>query len=97
MKVQEFIKAVNDGKFYSLCEVEDEIKNCPKKVASGLDFDEHRWYSITTDVYECEDGFVGARGCSQLKSEMMDWSDACVETFASEYEAIQTITYRPKK
>lgn len=97
MKVAEFIEAVNNGNFCSLWQVEDEIENCPKKVASGLDFDEYRWYSITTNVYECEDGFVGVRGCSQLKSEMMDYSDACVETFASEYEAVQAITYKPKK
>lgn len=97
MKVQEFIEAVNNGKFHSLWEVGDEIENCPKIVASGLDFDEHRWYSITTDVYECEDGFVGVRGCSQLKSEMMDWYDAGEETYAEEYEPVQVTTYRPKQ
>lgn len=97
MKVAEFIEAVNNGKFNSLWEVEDEIENCPKAVATGLDPDNHRWYIVSTNVYECEDGFVGVTGCSMLKSEMMSWKDAMVETFASEYEAVQTITYKPKK
>lgn len=97
MKVAEFIEAVNNGKFCSLWQVEDEIENCPKEVAYRLDMEEHRWYSIFTNVYECEDGYVGVRGCGQLKSEMMDYSDAFVKTYAEEYEAVQTITYRPKQ
>lgn len=99
MQVQELIDFINEAHFPSLWEADDEIQakfGKQKKVASGLNFDEHRWYSISTDVYQCEDGYVGVTGCSQLKSEMMSWSDADVITRAEEYEAVQTVTYKRK-
>lgn len=96
MKVWEFIDKVNDLKAYAIWQVEDEIDDRPKLVAEGLDFDEHRWYSTSVSVYECEDGFVGVWGCSQLKSETMDWEDAGVICKASEYVEKQTVTYVPK-
>lgn len=100
MKVQELITFVNEGGFPSLWDADEVIDKKfgkQKKVASGLNFDEYRWYSITTDVYQCEDGFVGVTGCSQLKSETMCWSDADVITYAKEYEAVQTVTYKRKQ
>lgn len=100
MKVQELIDFIGENTFYSLYDAEDAIKGkfgSFTKVESDLDFDEHRWYSITTDVYQCEDGYVGVTGCSQLKSEMMSWEDANEIASASEYEVVQTVTYRRKK
>ena len=99
MKVQEVIDLINDKEIYSLYEVEYTInphgtKRCPK-VASGLNLDEHRWYSIATDVYQCEDGFVGITGAYQSFSEMQTWEDIGVICGAEEYKAIQTITYVP--
>ena len=99
MTVQELIVFVNRGKFYSLWEVNDEIENVfgtPIIVADGLNFDEYRWHSITTTVYKCDDGYVGVRGCSQLKSERIDWKDVHEIARAEEYEPVQTITYKPK-
>lgn len=99
MKVQELIGFINEAAFSSLWEADDEIQakfGKQVKVAIGLNFDEYRWYSMTTDVYQCEDGYVGVTGCSQLKSEMMSWSDAYAITRAEEYEAVQTVTYKRK-
>lgn len=48
-------------------------------------------------IKECEDGYVGIYAGFQLFSEQMDWSDACPDTCVSEYEAVQTVTYKPKK
>lgn len=100
MKVQELIDFIDENTFYSLYDAEDAIEGkfgSFTKVESGLDFDEHRWYSITTDVYQCEDGYVGVTGPSQLKSEVMSWEDTYEIVTAAEYEAVQTVTYRRKK
>jgi hypothetical protein len=99
MKVKELIELIknSDEVLYHLDNVEDLIDGECKKVASGINPEEHRWYSLATDVYECEDGYVGVRAGEQLFSEEMSWSDVCPDIYASEYEAVQTITYRLKK
>lgn len=101
MKVQELIDLINDTErdvpLYSLYDAEDVIPREVDEVASGLDLDEHRWYSTAIDVYQCEDGFVGIWGAYQSFSEQQDWSDICVTCEASEYEPVYTMTYKPKK
>lgn len=100
MKVKELIELIenSDEVLYHLDDVEDLIDGECKKVASGINPEEHRWYSLATDVYECEDGYVGVRAGYQLFSEGMSWSDAInPHTIASEYEAFQTTSYRPKR
>ena len=72
MKVQELINAYlkeikkDDCEYpYSVWtagEILEYLDNTIKQVASDLDFDEHRWYIISTNVYKCEDGFIGVRG-----------------------------------
>lgn len=100
MKVQELIDLIiSEYPIYSMWDAEEIIGKKAEKVASGLDLDEHRWYSIysiATDVYKCDDGFVGIRGAYQSFSEQQGWSDIDVTCFAEEYEAVQTITYKPK-
>lgn len=97
MKVQEVIDLIDNSTIYSLAELEwDYLSKC-KCVARGLDFDEHRWYSIATNVYECKDGFVGVRGAHQSFSERQTWEDINVLCTAEEYVAIPSITYKPKK
>ena len=95
MKVQQLIEKVNNGKYYSLYEVEGIIPTEIDKVASGLEQDEHRWYSTAVDVYKCEDGFVGIRGAYQSFSEMQTWKDINVLCKASEYLEVMTTTYKP--
>ena len=101
MKVQEVIDLINErDDLYSLYDAEYTINpygstRC-KKVADGLELDEHRWYSIATDVYECEDGFVGVTGAYQSFSESQTWEDIGVQCGAEEYKSVQTTTYVPK-
>jgi hypothetical protein len=101
MKVQELIDLINnterDVPLYSLYDAEDVIPRGVDKVASGLDLDEHRWYSTAIDVYQCEDGFVGIRGAYQSFSEMQDWSDICFTCYAFEMEAVPSVKYVRKK
>jgi hypothetical protein len=95
MTVSEFIDFVNSSNFYSLGEVEDVAEGV-KRVASGLDLDEHRWYSTAIDVYKCSDGFVGVFGAYQSFSEAQMWSDIDILCEAEEYEEYTTVSYRPK-
>ena len=94
MKVQEAIDIIEESCLYALWMV--NLKDC-KRVAEGLNLDEHRWYSIATNVYECEDGFVGVRRVYQSFSEMQDWEDIGVLCTAEEYVATPSITYKPKE
>ena len=100
MKVQELIDLINDTEryvpLYSLYDAEDVIPREVDKVASGLDLDEHRWYSTAIDVYRCEDGFVGIRGAYQSFSEMQSWSDICVTCDAFEVEPVPDVYYKRK-
>ena len=99
MKVKELFDLIDnsDKTLYSLHDFEFLIKDKCEKVASHLDLDQYRWYSCATDVYKCEDGYVGIYAGFQLFSEQMDWSDACPDTCVSEYEEVQIVTYKPKK
>lgn len=101
MQVQELIDLINDTErdmpLYSLYDAEDIIPREVGKVASGLDLDEHRWYSTAIDVYRCEDGYVGIFGAYQSFSEMQTWSDISVTCDAFEMEAVPSVKYIRKK
>ena len=99
MKVQELIDYVNSNGFYSLYEFEDSLTDRQlelKTVSEDIDVDRHRWYEISTTVYKVEDGYVGIRGISQIYSEYMSDKDCNYLCKASEYEEVQTISYRKK-
>lgn len=98
MTVKELINIVEENPMLSLWEFEEcYVDNMPvKRVASGLETDEHRWYSTAVNVYQCEDGFVGVRGAYQSFSEQQDWQDIGETCTASEYEEVRTVSYRPK-
>lgn len=49
MKVQEAIKRIEEGHFYSVFCAESVLENA-KLVKSNLDIDEHGWYIISTNV-----------------------------------------------
>ena len=55
-------------------------------IDEGLDLDQHRWYSIATNIYKCSDGYVKVKGAFQSFSEMQMWSDLDVH---SEAEKLQ--------
>ena len=95
MDVKEAIELINNSDdCYSLWDAEDLLKGC--KFVSRQDIDSHRWYIMATDVYKVDNGYIGVRGVSELKSEMMDYSDTDEHCVAEEYTAVQTITYIPK-
>ena len=94
MKVSEFINLVNKSKFKCI----RDINNIPdvKLVSEGDDLDKHRWYSIATNYYKCDDGYVGVTGPYQLFSECMIWDDLDYTCEANEAEPITIVKYRLK-
>lgn len=85
---EKFIDLINNDDYnYSLCQTTD-IGNTygVKLVDDGLNLDQHRWYSIATNIYKCSDGFVKVTGAFQSFSEMQGWSDIDVH---SEAEKLQ--------
>lgn len=97
MKVQEEIEKINGEGFYSVFEAEEVLDIDAKLVKSNIGIDEHRWYTISTKVYQLEDGYIGITGVTSLNSEAMTFSDCNVITKAEEYEQFTTISYRRKK
>lgn len=95
MKIAEVIEKVNNAKYQSLFDFKEDFDL--EIVASGLYVDKQRWYETSTEVYKCEDGFVGVSGVSQIYSDYMDFSDCECECFAEEFEPKQVITYVPMK
>lgn len=99
MKVEEVIKLINEqDELYCLSDAEELLlsKHGVEQVVYGLESNKHRWYEISTDVYQCEDGFVGVTGLGTMFSEMMLPSDCDVHCSAEEYEPVQVVTYRRK-
>ena len=96
MKIAEVIEKCSSKNIWSLWEFEEEFPDL-KRVASDLNVERARWFEHATNVYECEDGFVGVSGVAELYSEMMSWDDCGCECTAVEYEAIPSITYKPKQ
>lgn len=95
MNVKEAIELINTSdNCYSLFNAEDLLKGC--KFKNRQDYESNRWYIMATDIYEVDDGYIGVSGVSELKSEIMDYSDTDEQCFAEEYQVIQTITYVPK-
>ena len=102
---KELIDAVNNAKIKGLPWLADgafdgvEVFSGLKPVAKGLNPDEHRWYWISTDVYEIDGAFIGVAGVSSLKSESMGFDDCEIYCEAFEMVPVQTTTYveKPKE
>lgn len=87
MTCSEFEVTINDVAPYSLWEVTDIAKvNGVELVERGLNLDQHRWYSIATNIYKCSDGYVKVTGAYQSFSEAQTWED--INVF-SEAEKLQ--------
>lgn len=93
MKVNEVIDMCNSHDYWSFWEFEEDCD--AEAVVRDLNLDRARWYEISTNVYKCEDGFVGVTGVSNLYSEMMSWSDCDCKCVAEEYKQVPTVTYVP--
>lgn len=95
MTKEKAIELINNlNNCYSLFDAEDLLKDCER--IQRQNYNSHRWYIIATDIYKAEDGYIGVTGVSELKTEMMDFSDCSGHCVAREYEPVQTITYVPK-
>ena len=95
MEVKEAIDLINNSdNCYSLSDAENLLKGC--KFKNRQDYESNRWYILATDIYEVDDGYIGVSGVSELKSEIMDYSDTGEHCVAEEYKSVQTITYIPK-
>lgn len=87
MTCSEFEVTINDVAPYSLLEVTDIAEiNGVELVEKGLNLDQHRWYSIATNIYKCSDGYVKVTGAYQSFSEAQTWED--INVF-SEAEKLQ--------
>lgn len=87
MTCSEFEVTINDVAPYSLWEVTDIANvNGVELVEKGLNLDQHRWYSIATNIYKCSDGYVKVTGAYQSFSEAQTWED--INVF-SEAEKLQ--------
>lgn len=84
----------NSNNCYSLWDAEELLKDC--KCINRQNYNSHRWYIMATDIYEVEDGYIGVRGVSELKTETANYSDCDEHCIAEEYEAVQTTAYIPK-
>ena len=97
MKVQELIDKLAEERFengiYSVLDVREIVPTDVKLVAYNLDPDEHRHYIVSTDVYKCEDGFVGVRSASVKFSENYLWEDLDVDFEVFPMKEVRTITY----
>ena len=99
MTCSEFEVTINDVAPYSLWEVTDIAKvNGVELVEKGLNLDQHRWYSIATNIYKCSDGYVKVTGAFQSFSEMQGWSDIDVHSEAEKLQGkeLQSFELRMK-
>lgn len=96
MKVKEIINLINSSNIDSLSEAEDLLDNTVKLVAEDLEIERYKWFGVSTDVYEVEDGYIGITGVTEVYSTAMDSSDCDYPCIACEYEPYTTINYRPK-
>ena len=98
MKVKELIEFVNkyENPFLALYDVEDAIDKKAKKVTT-IDIEINKDAVYATDIYKCEDGFVGVSGLHEILDECLNPSIFDVNCEASEYEEVQVISYQPKK
>lgn len=99
MKVREAIEKINNGKYYSLFDIEEEVLEGCGPVAKGLEVDKHCWYEVSTRIYKMEDGYVGVTGVTGVPQACgnMNCLDCYYLATASECEEFQTISYRRKK
>lgn len=81
---QNLIDKINGDDYnYSLCQTTDIAETYGAKlVDEGFNLDQHRWYSIATNIYKCSDGYVKVRGAYQSFSERQMWSDIDVHSEA---------------
>lgn len=89
------------GGLYTLDDFEELIENSTEcngveKVACELEIKVKDFHSCATDVYKCEDGYVGIHAGLTI-DELAHWDRVDPDITVSEYEEVQIVTYKPKK
>lgn len=89
------------GELYTLDDFEELIENSTEcsgveKIASELEIEIEDFYSCATDVYKCEDGYVGIHAGLHI-DELSNWDRVDPDITISEYEEVQVVSYKPKK
>lgn len=93
MTKAELIKKIEEENAYALWDLPDKDW---KMVACEIDGEKHRWYECSTNVYECEDGFVGVFGVCVIYGDSSPEDIDCICS-ACEYEPKQITTYVRKQ
>ena len=94
MTAQEIVDRVNTGEFWSPVMLEDELDMDGVTEVARLSYDEHRWYSLATVVFQVGSEFFGVRGPVSLKSEDMDYEDVSFRCTAFLMDAVPSVTYK---
>ena len=94
MTKEELIDLINNSEdCYSVWDAEDLIPGSVKRVAKWLEPESFRWFLTATNVYKCEDGFVGVYGVIDLKSEMIGYVDCDIKSQAFEVKQVPGMIY----
>jgi hypothetical protein len=94
MKVKEVIEKVNTNEYWSIYEFEEEFNlEVVDTCVGGIGY--HLKYEEMTNVYKCDDGFVGVSGAVHLYDDNMEFSDCNHKCTAEEYKQILAPRYVP--
>ena len=84
MKINQIKDYINNHEFYDMEDLCDELgENINIKYIENLDSDEHRWFTVETNVYEFMEGakslgYLAISEIGTIKSEMMTRADCGV-------------------
>jgi hypothetical protein len=97
MKVQEVINTIDNikNKYIGLWELEYYLPDLNSFVCDMDEYVTHSWenpVAVKTTIYQCEDGFVGISGCSELTLEQSVKDIPC-ELRACRYYPHVKVTY----
>ena len=99
MTAQEIVDQINSMDLWSPGILEDVLADAGfdrgfvTEVAK-LSYDEHRWYTLATVVFQVGSEFFGVRGPVTLKSEYMGYEDVGFRCSAFLMDAVPSVTYK---
>lgn len=96
MKVKGVISVINNTDYYSLISAQRAAGLCKEDlIVENYNFSKHKNFDIATNIYKCEDGFVGISGLKNDHSKS-GFDQYNITTWVEEYVEIPTVTYAPK-
>ena len=94
MKVAEVIEKVNTTEYWSLYEFEEDTKlEVADHCINGIGY--HLKYEEMTNVYKCEDGFVGVSGVVHVYDDTIEFSECKCKCTVKEYKPVLATKYIP--